>query len=175
VPPPCSRSPLERVPPFERGPLAKVPRAHGGPHHLAPPLTPLCWPVWDISADQTEATVARGPHDRFSSGNTTAFKKRHSGNPKGRRIVREMAEKLFAELAPQFAPLDPVDRTLLMQAAMLSIQSRRVGDPDAAVRMASEARRTLETLRRNRLKSPKAQPDSFAEHLATLSERGDER
>jgi hypothetical protein len=98
-----------------------------------------------------------------------------SGNPHGTRGVKTLAAALFAELAPQFEPLDAAERVLLQQACVLSVRARRIGDPDAAVRMASEARRTLEGLKRARLKSPQAQPGSFAAHIAELTERGDGR
>ena len=93
-----------------------------------------------------------------------------SGNPYGTRGIKTLAAALFEELAPQFQPLDAVERVLLLQACTLSCRSRRTIDPDASVRMASEARRTLEGLKRNREKSPKQSlpPGSLSDHLSGL-------
>jgi hypothetical protein len=81
------------------------------------------------------------------------FKKGTSGNPAGTRGVKTLAAALYAELAPDFEPLDAPERLLPLQACTLSVRARRIADPDAAVRMSSEARRTIESLKRARQKS----------------------
>jgi hypothetical protein len=51
-------------------------------------------------------------------------------------------------MAPEFPEMSPVDAALLWQAARLIYRSERTANADAAVRLASEARRQLEGLRK---------------------------
>jgi hypothetical protein len=74
-----------------------------------------------------------------------------SGNPSGSR-ANKRAVALFAEMANDFggpSALSAIDRAMLDQAATLLARSRRVKDPDVALRMGGEARRLLECLRRH--------------------------
>jgi hypothetical protein len=73
-----------------------------------------------------------------------------SGNPTGIRISKH-ALKLFYEIAAELGGVDSLpamDAALLLQATRLLVRSSRLKDHDAAIRMSSEARRTLEGLRR---------------------------
>jgi hypothetical protein len=105
-----------------------------------------------MEATSTPTPAATSPSGRgFAKGNRLGFEPGRSGNPsglRGRYLIEALAEQLFVEMAPDFAPLSAIDGVLLKQACVLSVRSRRVTDPDAAVRMASESRRTLEGLRR---------------------------
>jgi hypothetical protein len=89
--------------------------------------------------------------------------------------MQKMANELYARLLPVFpAPLDALDDRLLRHACLLLIRSQRALDPDVAVRLSGEGRRTLEGLRR-RLASAKSRPQqttSFADHLAELAAKG---
>jgi hypothetical protein len=74
-----------------------------------------------------------------------------SGNPSGIRVSHH-ALNLYREIAAELggeAALSVIDRTLLLQATRLLVRSARLKDHDAAIRMSSEARRTLEGLRRH--------------------------
>jgi hypothetical protein len=69
-----------------------------------------------------------------------------SGNPSGIRVSHH-ALNLYREIAAELggeAALSVIDRTLLLQATRLLVRSARLKDHDAAIRMSSEARRTLE-------------------------------
>lgn len=57
-------------------------------------------------------------------------------------------KELAAEICAEFDQLTTVDRILIQGAARLLIRASRTGDGEIAVRATSEARRTLESLRR---------------------------
>jgi hypothetical protein len=83
-----------------------------------------------------------------------------SGNPSGSR-VNTRASVLFDEIAAELGgaeALSAIDRTLLLQAARLLMRSQRIKEPDAAIRMSSEARRTLEGLRRRCVPAVRSAP-----------------
>jgi hypothetical protein len=66
------------------------------------------------------------------------------------------------------ATLSAIDRTLLLQATRLLVRSARLKDHDAAIRMSSEARRTLEGLRRRCAPAVRSAPaEPFGEIAAT--------
>jgi hypothetical protein len=93
-----------------------------------------------------------------------------SGNPSGGRIsVR--ANSLFAEMAADWGganSLSAIDRALLMQACRLMARAARAKDADAVVRLTSEARRILVTLRK-RAAPPSPPGPTLSEYLASVS------
>jgi hypothetical protein len=130
------------------------------------------------TANEQQSAPARRARNSFPKG--------VSGNPKGAPDVKRLAAALYAELAPSFEPLDPVEQMLLLQAATLSVRARMKSTAAAsAARMSMEARKTIESLRKARAQKsprPKARPaaasggdDAFEAHLAELAARGDVR
>lgn len=93
-----------------------------------------------------------------------------SGNPSGSR-VNTRAVVLFAEMANDFGggdALSGVDRAMLMQACRLMARGARAKSADDAVRLTSEARRILQSLRKS---APKhAAGPTLAEFLASLAD-----
>jgi hypothetical protein len=90
-----------------------------------------------------------------------------SGNPKGRAAIKARAAELFATMAPDFGKLSATDEVLLRQAALLIARSERTyrkQDAEAAIRMSSEARRLLSSLRRRDRERESA--ESLTEYLA---------
>jgi hypothetical protein len=94
-----------------------------------------------------------------------------SGNPKGdvAKTIRERAAELRTVIVSDFdgEALTAIDGVLLDRACMLLARSERLHrtkDVDAGIRMTSEARRILQSLRRHRASAPK--PLSLDEHLA---------
>lgn len=116
-----------------------------------------------IAAEQQPVTATEqstAQHRRRAGGRP--WQPGQSGNPTGIRISKH-AIALFNEIAGELggeAALSAIDRTLLLQAARLLVRSARLKDHDAAIRMSSEARRTLEGLRRRatRASAPAAEP-----------------
>jgi hypothetical protein len=93
------------------------------------------------------------------------FPKGVSGNPHGRRALRERIEKLYATMTGDFGPLSATDEVLLRQACLLLARSERVHrrkDLDSAIRMSGEARRLLESLRKHAAPADKV-VETFAE------------
>lgn len=73
-----------------------------------------------------------------------------SGNPSGSR-TNVSAGALFVELSTDMGGADAmsaVDRVLLMQACKLLARAARARDADGAVRLTSEARRVIASLRK---------------------------
>ena len=71
-----------------------------------------------------------------------------SGNPLGARVINERAAELYAIMRGDFGPLVPTDEILLRQAARLLARGERLKNADASIRMSSEARRIIASLRR---------------------------
>jgi hypothetical protein len=97
--------------------------------------------------EQTEAATAHKPPMK---PRPQWWHPGQSGNPGGIRISTH-ALKLFHEIAVEIGGADALtsmDAALLLQACRLLVRSTRLKDHDAAIRMSSEARRTLEGLRR---------------------------
>jgi hypothetical protein len=82
-----------------------------------------------------------------------------SGNPSGRRFLKDRADALYRIMAADLGPATPTDEILLRHAAMLIARAERIysrKDIDAACRMSGEARRLIATLRRHA--APSAAP-----------------
>jgi hypothetical protein len=80
------------------------------------------------------------------------YGKGHSGNRAGRMNVRARAAELFDELRGDFGELTRTDQVLLRQATMMIARSEAlsgVKHADAAIRLSSEGRRLLMSLRRH--------------------------
>lgn len=78
-----------------------------------------------------------------------------SGNPSGAAGLSMRAAELFDRLAGDFGgaaalSASAIDSEMLRQAARLMARAARTRDADAAVRLTSEARRLVETLRRRK-------------------------
>jgi hypothetical protein len=95
-----------------------------------------------------------------------------SGNPKGAAVdrVADRAGELFQAMSAELGALSPIDHALLKQACLLLARSerlKRARDADAAVRLSSEARRILASLRKHA--APKAPGQSpLQQYLASL-------
>lgn len=109
-----------------------------------------------------EGSTSAGPH-RWRSG--------ESGNPLGSRLLNARADAIFTEVRGDFVDdLSAVDTVLLRQACRLLARGERLRDPDAAVRLSSEARRILASLRR---KASKQVPeDTLADIVAEIGDDG---
>jgi hypothetical protein len=97
---------------------------------------------------------------RGGSENLRSFPKGTSGNPRGKAALRERAAALRAAIEPELEPLTVLDGLLLDRACLLLARSERVHrlrDIDPAIRMTSEARRILQSLRR-RHAAPRDEP-----------------
>ena len=96
-----------------------------------------------------------------------------SGNPLGSKLLTARADAIFGEVRCDFADnLSAVDTVLLRQACRLLARGERLRDPDAAVRLSSEARRIIAALRRS---APKPAAVTLEEHLrATAGEADDD-
>ncbi|MGO9048354.1 MAG: hypothetical protein ACLQFW_15955 [Xanthobacteraceae bacterium] len=81
--------------------------------------------------------------------------------------------ELTAKLAADFPGIEAsaVDMALLKSAALLLLRSSRLAAGDRSVRSASEARRTLEALRKRYAKAPKPTESALAAHLRKLAEQ----
>ena len=115
----------------------------------------------EVAASEQRDKPRRGQGRPFVAG--------MSGNPKGRRAIRERASELFAIMSPDFDELSATDTVLLNQACLLLARSERVHrvrDIDVGVRMSGEARRLLLTLQRKRDRRRDAERPSLSEYLA---------
>jgi hypothetical protein len=105
------------------------------------------------------------------------FSKGVSGNPDGKASVREHAAALFYEMSADFGTLGAVETVLLRRAALLLARSesiRSTRDADVSLRMSSEARRTLMTLRRHHAAAPRDTTPSLSDILRAEAEAADE-
>ncbi len=116
----------------------------------------------ELSAHEQQ-TKHRKPQD---------FKPGVSGNPAGRGAPKGLNE-LAAKLAADFPGIEQsaVDCALLRSAALLLLRASRSAAGDRSVRSASEARRTLEALRKRYAKAPKPTESALAAHLRKLAEQ----
>jgi hypothetical protein len=120
-------------------------------------------------APNTHASLSNRPQN-FQRGNQAS--KPHAKSPSGLRLLKGEAE-LAEQIAAEFDQLTAVDRILIHGAARLLIRASRTGDGEIAVRATSEARRTLESLRRrygNAVVAAPASGPSYAE-LAAQAQR----
>jgi hypothetical protein len=91
-----------------------------------------------------------------------------TGNPKGRAAIRERADELYGIMAADFDHLTATDAVLLRQASLLLARSQRVHrrqDIEAAIRMSSEARRLLSTLRKRDRRQRESETRLLSEYL----------
>jgi hypothetical protein len=99
------------------------------------------------------------------------FQPGRSGNPAGNRLLLDQTAALFETMSGDLGPLTKTDEILLRQACLMLAKASRISgrdrqNVDVAVRLHSEARRTITSLQR-RAPKPAAGP-SLAEYLATL-------
>ena len=71
-----------------------------------------------------------------------------SGNPRGGGAVSARTEELFVTMVVDFDSLSATDEILLRAACRLLARAEKTKDVDAAVRLNSEARRGIDSLRR---------------------------
>jgi hypothetical protein len=106
------------------------------------------------------------------------FQKGNSGNPHGKAWIRVRAAELFAEMAVDFGTLGAVETVLLRRAALLLARSERIRssrDADVSLRMSSEARRTLMTLRRHHAAVPTSPAEAYADIAARAQAEASQR
>jgi hypothetical protein len=111
--------------------------------------------------EATAPTAVLAQSSKRGHGDGRPFPKGVSGNPHGSGSVRTRAAELYAEMAVDFGTLTAVDRVLLRRASLLLARSERIRsarDADVSLRMSSEARRTLMTLRRHHAAAPRDEP-----------------
>jgi hypothetical protein len=111
-----------------------------------------------LATDQPQRRVPRG----------RPWPKGVSGNPAGIRVGKQ-ALAMFEQIEGELGGVGSViDRTLLLQACRLLVRAARLKDHDAAIRMSSEARRTLEGLRRRCAPAVRSAPaEPFGEIAAS--------
>jgi hypothetical protein len=89
------------------------------------------------------------------------FVKGVSGNPSGKRLLKDRADALYRVMAADLAPSTATDEILLRHTCLLIARAERVNrlrDIDGAIRTSGEARRLLESLRRRAASAPKEPP-----------------
>jgi hypothetical protein len=99
-----------------------------------------------------------------------------SGNPAGRREPKGLAE-LVETLKADFADVEltAIDKILLENAARLLLRASRSADGEVVVRLSSEARRTLLSLRSRSIKrAAKGQTVALTDYLARVHPEADE-
>jgi hypothetical protein len=103
-----------------------------------------------------------------------AFKPGKSGNPAGARSLRDQADVMFETMSADLGPLTKTDEILLKQACLMLAKASRIPgrdrqNVDVAVRLHSEARRTITSLQR---RAPKPSPGPLADlHRLDIEER----
>jgi hypothetical protein len=102
------------------------------------------------------------------------FKRGECPNPNGSAAPRVRADTLFNAMATELAPLSAVDEVLLRAASQLLARAERTLDPDARVRMNSEARRTIQGLRRGAAAKAPAPGLTLAQYLKIHHSGGDQ-
>jgi hypothetical protein len=98
------------------------------------------------------------------------FQPGQSGNLSGTKSPRglsELAAKLQADLPG--IESSAIDMALLRNAALLLLRAERMAAGDRSVRSSSEARRTLEALRKRYAKPAKPTQPPLSEYLAQLA------
>jgi len=109
------------------------------------------------------------------------FQPGKSGNPSGNRYLKDQAAALFDAMNADLGPLTKTDEILLKQACLMLAKSSRISgrdraNIDVAVRLHSEARRTITALRRRlAASSAPAKPVSLDEHLAEAAAAAESR
>jgi hypothetical protein len=126
------------------------------------------------SAATTQASKQRPRGRPFAPG--------VSGNPRGdvMKTVRARAAELRATIVTDDlkGALSAIDNVLLDRAVLLLAKSERLHmtkHVDAGIRMTSEARRILQSLRRHHAAAPPTTPVSLDEHLARAEAAAAER
>jgi hypothetical protein len=125
--------------------------------------------------EATAPTAVLAQSSKRGHGDGRPFPKGVSGNPHGSGSVRVRAAELFSEMAVDFGTLTAVDTVLLRRASLLLARSERIRsarDADVSLRMSSEARRTLMTLRRHHAAASKISGSpGLDEYLTARAER----
>lgn len=105
-------------------------------------------------------------HEPSKRQPANGFKPGNNANPYGRSRVRGLDE-LTAQLAADLPGIETsaIDMALLGNAALLLLRAKRMAAGDRSVRSSSEARRTLEALRRRYSKPAKPKPTALADYL----------
>ncbi len=116
----------------------------------------------------TEAEVIAGVVRRAGR----RFQPGKSGNPAGARKFIDAVEAMFVELSKDFPPLGHVDRVMLHSASRLLVRAQRAKDSDVAVRLHSEARRSIAELRRH-VKAAAPSGPTLSEYLAARADSPD--
>jgi hypothetical protein len=102
------------------------------------------------------------------------FQPGRSGNPSGNRYLKDQAAALFETMSGDLGPLTKTDEILLQQACLMLAKASRISgrdrqNVDVAVRLHSEARRTITSLRRRVAKVPGS--PGLDEYLTARAER----
>lgn len=115
------------------------------------------------------------PHTRYARSNARATHGQTSKRfPEGhkrkssRNTHAQGLPELIVKLAGDFPGIEnsEVDTALRRSSAFLLVRASRTANPDASVRLSSEARRTLEGLRRRYATVPKPTQTALADYLA---------
>jgi hypothetical protein len=104
------------------------------------------------------------------------FQPGRSGNPSGNRLLKDQAAALFETMSVDLGPLTKTDEILLQQACLMFAKASRISGRDrpsidVAVRLHSEARRTITSLRRRVDASKISGSPGLDEYLTARAER----
>jgi hypothetical protein len=118
-----------------------------------------------VAADRP---VKRTPDGRFSDPGYYGFKPGQSGNPAGHRGLKDQADAMFEQMLADLGPLSPTDMILLKQACLMLANAARIPgrsrpEVDVAVRLHSEARRSIASLRKHIAEKAKQPTETFAD------------
>jgi hypothetical protein len=123
----------------------------------------------EVSANVATRHAAGRAAKRQARLRAVGFQPGQSGNPAGGRLLKDQAEALYRTMAADIRPQTPTDEILLRQASLMLAKAARFTtrkDADSAVRLVSEARWTIATLRRHIPKRGE-QEESLAGYLAS--------
>jgi hypothetical protein len=99
--------------------------------------------------------VAAAEQARAVSVSGRPFQKGTSGNSQGARLLKNRTEALVELFRPEFGPeISQLELALLRGSCRLLARAEYARNADAAVRLSSEARRGLESLRKRVRRAP---------------------